>query len=145
MRSKRFRPIVKHAQRLERDAAKALGDAQRQVMDAEQRLDQLRNYRHEYTERFAHRGNHGLRSEQMMDYQAFLEKLNTAIAQQQQNIVKSQHALQQCRQYWFAQRGRSKLLDNVLARYVDSEIQQASKREQRETDDRSKRPIWSDE
>ena len=145
MRSKRFRPIVKHAQRLERDAAKALGDAQRQVAEAEQRLDQLRDYRHEYTERFARSGNHGLRPEQMMDYQAFLEKLNTAIAQQQQNIVKARQSLQQCRQYWFAQRGRSKLLDNVLARYVESEIQHASKREQRETDDRVRRRTWSDE
>ena len=145
MRSKRFRPIVKHAQRLEQNAARALGEAQRRVSEAQQRLDQLCDYRCEYTRRFSESGNQGLGVDRLMDYQAFLDKLNIAIAQQQQHIAKAEQALQQCRDHWFAQRGRSKLLDNVLERYVESEMQQASKKEQREIDDRGTRPSWPEE
>lgn len=145
MRSKRFRPIVQHAQRLEQDAAKALGQAQRGVTDAELRLKQLRDYRQEYAQRFTQQGAQGLSAEQLLDYRSFMEKLNVAIVQQQQNVVRAEQAMHQCRQYWFARRGRSKLLDNVLDRYVQAEVSQASKKEQREMDDRSTRPSWSDD
>ncbi len=136
-RSRQFQPVVDHAHRLEQEAAKALGEANRRVAAAVAQLQQLQHYRQEYLDGYqaiAQRGS--IDPGRLRDYQAFLAKLTTALEQQQEAIAAARAQQEEVRQFWLAKRGRSRALDSVLHRYIEEEQQLELRREQRESDDR---------
>jgi len=136
-RSQRFEPVVKVAENREQEAARLLGNAQATLTDAQQRLAELEGYREEYIKRFHATGSIGMSAAQMMDYRAFLVKLDQAIVEQ--GIVVGQAAghVEQQRQEWFARRGKVKMLDTVVARYQADEQRDANRKEQGDQDERA--------
>ena len=88
--SKRFRPIQRIASHKERKAAAVLGESLKQREAARLRLDELRQYRAEYLERFAGATRSGLSSSHVLEYQVFISKLETAIAQQEEILARSE-------------------------------------------------------
>ncbi|MCP5439400.1 MAG: flagellar export protein FliJ [Chromatiaceae bacterium] len=88
--SDRFKPIQKIALHKERKAAAALGESLKTREAAVQRLDELRQYLAEYQERFARAARNGLSSSQILEYQVFISKLETAIEQQEGNVARTQ-------------------------------------------------------
>ena len=138
-RSRQFKPVVDHAQQLEKEAAQALGEANRQVSAAVAQLAQLRGYRQEYLDHYRAMGEQGgVDPGRLRDYQAFLAKLNNAMAQQNEAIDAAKQQREEVRRFWLAKRGRSKALDGVLKRYIEEEAYAETRKEQREIDDRSR-------
>jgi len=135
MRSKRFKPVVEHAQHLEKEAAKALGDAAQRLQEAQAQLEQLQDYCQEYNDRYQQVGQLNSGPRRLLDYQAFMAKLNTALVQQTEVVSSAVASLEEVKQFWLAKRGRSKALDGVLTGYIDEEIKAEEKKEQRATDD----------
>ena len=138
-RSQRFEPVVKVAENREQEAARLLGEAQSALTQAQQRLNELEGYREEYIKRFHATGSTGMSAAQMMDYRAFLLKLDQAIAEQGIVAEQATHFVEQQRQEWFAKRGKVKMLDTVVARYQAVEQRDADRKEQGDQDERSQR------
>jgi len=136
-RSQRFEPVVKVAENREQEAARGLGRAQTTFAEAQQRLTELEAYREEYIKRFHSTGAVGMSAAQMMDYRAFMVKLDQAIAEQGVVVEQATHRVEQQRQEWFNRRGKVKMLDTVVARYQTDERRDADRKEQGDQDERN--------
>jgi flagellar FliJ protein len=136
-KSKRFMPVVDLAHDAERKAAEALGSCLRKHEQSLIKLDDLRRYHKEYILQFSLIGQSGISSTKAVDYRLFLDKLKQAIEQQEKMLEQVQVDLENSKAFWFAQRGRSKALDNVLTRYIADERKMQEKREQIEQDERN--------
>lgn len=137
--SKRFKPIQKIASHNERKAAAALGESLRQREAARAQLDDLRRYHAEYLERFAGATQAGLSSRQILEYQVFITKLETAIAQQEEIVNQSQQVCDSSKAQWRGRYTKSKAMENVVGRMQKAERKDVNRREQSEADDRAQR------
>ena len=84
-RSKKLQPVANLAKLNERSAAKLHGSVLRELQKQETQLDELINYRNQYLNAFKTASESGLSAIQMQDYRIFLQRLEDAIQQQQQN------------------------------------------------------------
>lgn len=137
--SDRFKPIQKVTSQKERKAAAALGESLKQREAAKQRLDELRQYLAEYLGRFESSARRGLSSNQVMEYQVFISKLETAIAQQEQTVAESEQVCNSSKQHWRGRYSKSKAMDNAIERMRVKERKILERREQAEADERAQR------
>lgn len=137
--SDRFRPIQKLVSQKERKAAAMLGESLKQRAEAKQQLDKLRQYLEEYLERFSKAVHKGLTSRQILEYQVFIDKLEVAIAQQEQAVVQSQQALDASKAQWQGRYRKSRAMDNAVARMQAEETKQEERLEQKDSDERAQR------
>ena len=137
--SKRFKPIQKIATHKERKAAAALGESLKLREAARQRLEELRAYRSEYLERFAGATRAGVSSRQILEYQVFISKLETAIAQQEEIFSQSQQVCDSSKAQWRGRYTKSKAMDNVVDRMRQAERKDLDRKEQTESDERAQR------
>jgi len=137
--SKRFKPIQKIATHKERKAAAALGESLKQREAAQAQLDDLRQYRAEYLERFSGATQAGLSSRQIIEYQVFITKLETAITQQEEIVSQSQQACDSSKAQWRGRYTKSKAMENVVGRMQKAERKDINRKEQSESDDRAQR------
>ena len=137
--SDRFKPIHKLASQRERKAAAELGESIRQRDAAAQRLDELKQYLQEYLERFNRSARNGLSSNQVIEYQVFIGKLENAIAQQEEIVAQSRQALDSTKQHWRGRYTKSKAMENAIDRMRLAERKADQKQEQDESDERSQR------
>ena len=134
-RSKRLAPVQRITEAKEKDAARALGDAQLQLQQLQQQLKELETYREEYRNHFQHSGRNGFSAQQLQQQQQFLSNIDLAIEQQHQTISNTEVLCEQKKQHWFDARGRTQALDKVAERYLDDERQVQNRREQKENDE----------
>ncbi len=132
MRSKRIKPIAKHADQLQQQAVQVYVAAQQTVVDAQLQLEQLIEYRGEYS---SGRVSGGLNATQLRDYQLFLNKLNQSIEQARLNIQQKKLQCEQQKINWLKTRSRSKALDAVVEKYRLQEAQIEARIEQKEQDE----------
>jgi len=132
MRSKRIQPIAKHAEQLQQQAVQIFVAAQQAVVDAQLQLEQLINYRNEYSHS---RVTPGSNATQLRDYQLFLNKLNQSIDQARLNILNKKQLCEQQKINWLKTRSRSKALDAVIVKYQIQEVQIEARIEQKEQDE----------
>ena len=119
--SQRFKPIQKIASHHERKAAAALGESLKQREAAMQRLDELRQYLAEYLERFSRAVASGLSGSQVMEYQVFIGKLETAIEHQEKVVLQSQQACASTKEQWRGRYTKSKAMENAVDRLSQAE------------------------
>ncbi len=132
MRSKRFKPIVKHADQIQQQAVQVFVAAQQAVVDAQLQYEQLLEYRNEYSR---NRMNNTLSIIQLNDYQLFLSKLNQSIEQAKITIQNKKQMCEQQKVNWLKTRSRSKALDAVMLKYQMQEAQIQNRIEQKEQDE----------
>jgi flagellar FliJ protein len=137
--SQRFRPIQKLVSQKERKAAAALGESLKRREAARQRLDELRAYLADYLERFSGAARDGLSSGQILEYQVFIGKLETAIAQQEEIVAQSQRACDSSKAQWRGRYTRSKAMENAVGRMHEEERKDQDRMEQSEADERAQR------
>ena len=100
-------------------------------------MGELEGYREDYIKRFHVTGSVGMSAAQMLDYRAFLVKLDQAIAAQGGVVEQAADLVERQRQEWFTQRGKVKMLDTVVARYQADEQRDADRKEQGDQDERA--------
>jgi flagellar FliJ protein len=137
--SRRFKPIQKIASHKERKAAAALGESLKQKDAATQRLGELKQYLAEYLERFARATRSGLSSSQILEYQVFIGKLETAIAQQEAVVARSQQDCDSSKARWRGNFTKSKAMQTAVDRMQTEERRRTERKEQSESDDRAQR------
>lgn len=108
----------------------------RELQKQETQLDELINYRDQYLNAFKTASEAGLSAIQMQDYRIFLQRLDDAIQQQQQNVINGRQNTQSSQEKWTDTRNRSDMINKVVENRQQLENQQVEKREQRELEDR---------
>ncbi|WP_175718689.1 flagellar export protein FliJ [Burkholderia anthina] len=116
-------------------AAKQLGTAQRERASAAEQLDALLRYRDEYHANFAQSAQHGMPAGNWRNFQAFIDTLDTAIAQQRNVLAAAEARIDEARPNWQQKKRTVGSYEILQARGVAQEAQREAKREQRDADE----------
>ena len=138
-RAGRLAPVVDMAESAERAAAQRLGHFQGQVRLAEGKLDELEQFRLSYQQQWIDKGGTGVSGQWLMNYQRFLNQLETAVGQQRKSLEWHQNNLNQARGTWQQAYARVEGLRKLVQRYVDEARKLEDMREQKLLDELSQR------
>ncbi|PKM12311.1 MAG: flagellar export protein FliJ [Gammaproteobacteria bacterium HGW-Gammaproteobacteria-3] len=135
-KSDRLKTLIELNVEQEKKALEAFGAAQRKQVQLQQQLDDLSRYRLDYQIKFdAFRG--GARIGQVLEFRVFIDKLNQAIAGQEQVLQQLNEELEKARSHWLSVHHRNQGLQKIRNEALADEIKQQDKREQAELDDRA--------
>lgn len=140
-RADRLEPVRRIVDDTERRLAEHLASAERLVTACEQKLNELKSYRDDYTKGFAHRAGKGMGARELVDYQAFMMRLDEAIKQQAAIVDNAKQECELHRQRWQDAAKRAKALGHVIQGWQAEERVNADRRDQRESDERGQRRI----
>ncbi|MFL9923746.1 flagellar export protein FliJ [Herbaspirillum lusitanum] len=121
------------------EATKRLGRAVRVSEEAQQKLNILRQYRDDYALRFQDNLTAGLTAMSFRNYQLFLEKIDTAIAGQEDVVRITQQKVAEARTAWQACERKRMSYDTLQTRAKQAELQRENKRDQKQTDEHASR------
>ena len=138
-KSKRIQPIIRVAESKEQRAAVELGRAQNQLQEQVKRLQDLQSYQQEYRTRLQETGRNGISISKLQSFRSFLDKLEIALVQQKQAVTMAEELVASRKQQWFASRDKVKIYNNVATKYVNAELRQEEKQEQKDSDERAQR------
>ena len=134
-RAKRFIPLVTLAKSREQAAALALGVCNQQVQKSQNQLQQLKQYRHEYTRQLLQGGNAGMDANMLKTYKDFIAGLDQAIKKQHLQVNASYRQYQQQRQVWMAQHRKKRVMEVAVEKFAAEEARQKNRKEQHELDE----------
>ena len=136
-KSERLAPLLKLEKNREQEQVKVLADARGKVAEQQQKLQQLKDYRGEYERMVSQEGAQGISATRLQGYYQFLNRLSTAITQQEEQLelVRQQENL--AKNQWFEQRGAVKRKDSLIERNVQQERSDEAKREQKMLDEQA--------
>jgi flagellar FliJ protein len=138
-RSDRLKPIRQVAQVRERDAARAFGESQRRLQDEEQRLAELEAYRNEYLQRFRTLQQQGITVAQLLEYQAFLGKLDAALRHQEEVVELRRGDAERRMAAWTDRRTHTQAMDRAVENLAEAERAAGERRDQKALDERNQR------
>ncbi|WP_120995459.1 flagellar export protein FliJ [Stutzerimonas urumqiensis] len=138
-RAARLAPVIDMAEREEREAAKAFGQGQTQLAQAQTKLTELEQYLGDYQQQWMSQGSRGVSGDWLMNYQRFLTQLESAIGQQRRSVAWYENNLAKLRQQWQQRHARLEGLRKLVERYLQEARVAADKREQRLLDEFSQR------
>jgi flagellar FliJ protein len=139
-KSERWQSLRKIADQYEQHAARTLGQSQGNLNQQQQRLEELLRFRQEYNQQFQQSGAQGMDGATLQSFQRFLLQLDQAIAQQRQTVAAAERDCDHKRDNWQDKHKTTRIYDKTIERFVTQEQRTASRKEQRESDDRIKRP-----
>ena len=116
------------------DAAKRLGELLAGEQEAGARVILLQQYRDEYHQRFVAAAQNGIGRDAWSNYQAFLSRLDEAIAQAQALAAQSKQRTAAGQREWLAKRGRVQAFDSLSARHRQH-VQYAENRQDQKIQD----------
>lgn len=137
----RMAPIQRLAEEREREAARTFAETRIRLSEQQARMQQLRDYRNEYSNRFQHSGGGGMTPRQLGEYRAFLERLDRGLRHQQDVLAKADAEVVQARQDWTEAIRHRDRLEVMRTRIRCEERTLADRREQRESDERAGRVL----
>jgi flagellar protein FliJ len=131
--------VLQHAERQRDDAQAALRDAEAAIHRLQLQADQLRAYREETQQR--HPAHHGRSAtvELLRYHQAFVQRLEQAIAQQQAQMVQAQSRAAARRSQLMALETRVAAVRKLIERRDAQDRQREAQQEQRRLDDGGRR------
>ncbi|TWI53921.1 flagellar FliJ protein [Pseudomonas duriflava] len=138
-RAARLAPVIDMSEQEEREAARQLGKCQAQLMQAEQKLADLQQYRDDYHKQWLNAGSQGVSGQWMIGYQRFLSQLEDAIAQQERSAAWHREVVTKARQAWQQRYARLEGLRKLVQRYRQEQRLVDDKHEQKQLDEMSQR------
>ena len=121
------------------EAAKRLGHAIRATDKAEKKLALLEQYRSDYTTRFEAKMAEGVSPMNYRNFQAFIEKLDAAIAGQQQLVKEAENGVVREKGAWQDSERKRMSYDTLANRALKAEQQRDNKRDQKLNDEHAAR------
>jgi flagellar FliJ protein len=121
------------------DATKRLGRAIRVSEEAQQKLVILQQYRDDYAARFQDTLTTGLTALSYRNFQLFIEKIDNAIAGQQDVVYSTQQKVADARVAWQACERKRMSYDTLAARAREKELRKENRRDQKATDEHASR------
>jgi flagellar FliJ protein len=134
-----LQPLVHLTQLMNDAATKKLGQLNQQEHSAQSKLDTLEHYRKDYQARFEDAEKLGMDHTDLRNFQDFLDKLDSAIAQQLSVIEKAKNSVQHGRDDLMSTTRKMKSFDTLAQRHIETEKLFESRSEQREQDEQSGR------
>jgi flagellar FliJ protein len=131
MQSKRIDPLLKRAQDHEDEVARDLAERQRVLDTHLSRLEELRRYAEEY----ANAQMAATSPAQLLNRRAFLDRLDTAVAQQRQTVDNNREKVEAERARLILASRDKAVLEQLAASYRAQEKVLVDRRDQREMDD----------
>jgi flagellar FliJ protein len=138
-RADRMQPVQRLYGEHERERARELGTAQRELAEAERRLEELRVYRSEYLGAFRKRAEQGASIRALRDFQAFLARLELALQQQEQLVAQAREQAAGSRLNWQGAAQQVKVVGSVLERWRQADALAGTRQDQKELDERALR------
>ena len=130
--------VVKQAtSHTEREHAERVAQAERHVVEMEQKLAALERYRKEYEDGFAQRAGAGFGAMAVRDFQTFLARLSDALEQQRQVVEQARAAHQAVIVVWREAAKRAHVVDTLTERWQSEEAREEGRRDQRDNDELS--------
>ncbi len=129
--------LIRLAKHRQTEAARRLGECQRERQSQLARLHDLEQYRGEYQDGFQQQASGGLRASDLLTYRQFLVRLDEAIVQQGHTLTRAERDLEQARKHWHAQHNRVASLERLAAKSQALARIATERREQKESDERS--------
>ena len=126
----------------ERQRAEALAVCERQVSEAQARLQELEGYRSAYMQEFARRAQTGLNGAGVREYQVFLCRLDEALQHQARIVTQAETARSTELENWRGAARRAAAVETVAEHWRAEERRVQERRDQNETDERSQQS-WS--
>ncbi|KQZ43531.1 flagellar export protein FliJ [Duganella sp. Root1480D1] len=134
--------LIDLAQRETDDAAKRLGAALKAATEAEEKLNMLIGYRDEYGRRFDASQQQGITPMAYRNFQAFMEKLDTAIQGQQEVVRHSKARGDKEKQLWQDAERKRMSYSTLRDRAEAQELKKEAKRDQKAMDEHASRQAF---
>src|SRR5689334_17343916 len=99
-RSERMAPVQQVLENSEQARARELGEGQRRLADAEAKLEELKAYHGDYQRAYRQRAEDGTSVTALRDFQAFLARLENAMAQQDKIVAAAREQVAAQRRNW---------------------------------------------
>lgn len=119
--------------------ARRLAEELARARAAEDRLELLQRYRHDYEMNLRGRETLGLSMEEWRNYRAFMGQLDVAIEVQRSEIAARRHDADARRNAWSAARSRLRTFERLSDRREDERRLEGDRREQRQLDEQAAR------
>jgi flagellar FliJ protein len=134
-RSERLDIVQQAAARTERDRAERVAQAEKHLVEMQQKLAALEKYRGEYEAGFAVRAGAGFGAIEVRDFQTFLARLGEALSQQRELVAAARMALDAERNQWREAAQRQHVVETLAERWQGEETRAADRRDQQMSDD----------
>jgi len=138
-RSQRLQVIVDLKMNQEKKHLEALGKQQDIKHQKETQLNSLKNYRQDYQDKNEHLVKSGISVMQLMEFRAFMEKMNKAIEGEELALKMLDSELESLRNNWEEAHMYTQGMQKIQGKARVSEQKQEEKKEQLEMDDRASR------
>lgn len=138
-KSQRIKTLVELKQNQEKSALQSLGDSQTRRQEMLQQLQHLQQYREDYLQKYQKQGEAGTSARRMLDFRAFISKIDSAISEQQQALDAAEQELLRRRKAWEQANRKTKSLTKVHEAALCEEQQYENKQEQSAMDERASR------
>jgi flagellar FliJ protein len=136
-RDKRWMPLNELAGSAERSQAARMVEAERRLLEAEQKLQDLVRYRLEYEQSFHARASAGADIRGLREHQVFIARLGEAARAQQQVIGQLRAECEAARLGWREAATHKKVVGKVIERAREDDLRDQDRRLQREIDERA--------
>ena len=138
-RTDRLDVVQQVADRAERERAERLAEAERNAIEAEQKLVALERYRNEYEEQLAARGAAGVEVSGVREFQAFLARLGEALVAQRQVLTAARANRDALLNSWREAAQRAQVVQTLAERWQTEARRDEDRRDQRESDELAQR------
>ena len=133
--------LIELAEKATDDAAKRLGAAIRAGTETEQKLSLLNEYRNDYAARFQAGLTAGLTAIGYRNFQAFLEKLDSAVAGQEKIVIEAKRRIGIERATWQACEQKRLSYNTLSSRALHELLLREARLDQKQTDERAARQL----
>ncbi|HEY1609311.1 MAG TPA: flagellar export protein FliJ [Paraburkholderia sp.] len=121
-------------------AAQRLAKVQRERSEAEKQLESLITYREEYHARFTQSAQNGMSAGNVRNFQAFVDTLDAAIAQQRRIVEQANERVEEvAKPEWRRQKQKLGSYEVLQARQDAAQARVEARREQRDADEHAAR------
>jgi flagellar protein FliJ len=136
-RAQRLQMVEDVVHEQERRRAAALAASETRVNESEAKLAELHTYHASYIHDFRLRAQAGMDGARVRDYQVFLARLEEALRQQFQLVVRARAQRDSERQTWQGAAQRAEAISHMVRRFQSEEQRASERREQLESDERA--------
>lgn len=137
LKSKRLVTIQKIAEKKENESVLSFGQCMSKLNAMENQLKKLYQYREDYNLQFNQTASTGIRSSNVQDYLKFINNLNHNIDSLLKALEQQRSDCECLKLDWIEKHKRVDILSNVRNKYLETELKDKNKQEQRLTDDYS--------
>ena len=138
-KSQRLTTVVEIKETQEKKVLEMLGDCQSKHLKKVNQLENLIKYRQQYQEKYKLLAGNGLGIKQILEYRAFIDKLEKAITKEDQMLEVSSKELVAKRKKWEVAHQQTISMQKARDTALAGELKIVEKQEQAELDERASR------